>query len=282
MAYKILINTASICNIGMTRKTNQDRILVKTGDGKYGNFGLFLVADGMGGLSNGEKASEMIIEEFNAWWDNSLEKELKTMRSIKSDYFENTFDRIIDGVNARICGYSSETGEKMGSTLSLLFIFKDMYIIRHIGDSRIYCLDRGNGIRQVTTDHSWVARQVAESKMTKQEARVHPRRNILTQCIGVFENIHTESARGILNDTNVFLLCTDGFYNQLEEGVIARSIEEINMCSEYAIQARMEELCGMVLDSGAPDNVSAIAVYQSRGKRVGFFERVFRRNLINT
>jgi len=234
---------------GDKRPFNEDRVLVK----KYTIFnetwGMFLVADGLGSNHN-KIASQIIVDGLSNWWDNDLATMLSF--SFEPDVVFARLDETIAKINEKI--FSIESEKKIGSTLSLLFMMEDKYVIRHVGDSRIYVLNRENGIRQLTEDHSYVAAQVAAGLMTAEEAKVHPKRNVITRCMGMKNTVSMFSHMGIAGENDVFLLCTDGFYNLISEDAIL----DIVFNSELQTSEKVQILRKCI--KSAHDNVSIILV----------------------
>jgi serine/threonine protein phosphatase PrpC len=254
----------AITDTGNLKKQNQDNILVKVGDGSYGEFGLFIVADGMGGLAEGETASRIIVDWFAHWWDNDLSIMLNEDENIDMHWVDNQLVKLIESINRRIIDFGMSINQKVGSTLSALFIYGDTYFIKHIGDSRIYSMN--DGVVKLTEDHSWVAQQVREGKMTSDEAKIHPNRNVLTRCLGVMESIELYECMGRIKPEDDFLVCSDGFHNYLDEEEI---YSHIDLCKkeEGDIQECLAKLLQSVKQRGAHDNVSAVLVCQNHDEK---------------
>ncbi|ADU74750.1 serine/threonine protein phosphatase PrpC [Acetivibrio thermocellus AD2] len=255
----------ALTDIGNVKKTNEDNILVKVGDEKNGEFGLFLVADGMGGLAAGEVASGIIVNEFNLWWERQLPGILNQEGNtvLDTDTVLNAIswelDRLIQDINKKIIRFGLSINAKVGSTLTLLFIYQNKYLIKHVGDSRIYRIN--SSITKLTEDHSWVAQQVKEGKIKEEEAKYHPKRNILTRCLGVMENLEIFEACGDISDDDGFLVCSDGFHNYLDEHEIYCSLSSCKK-EDADVQKTLRELLEIVKLRGAADNISAVAVCQ--------------------
>lgn len=251
----------ALCDIGKVKKSNQDSILIKIGSESNNEFGLFVVADGLGGLAHGEQASLIAVEEFRRWW----EEELSTLLYNNIDTGIETIDRQVDllilKINEKILEYSGKINARVGTTLSMLFIFKDRYIIKHIGDSRIYIMN-GCYIKQMTEDHSWVAQQVREGKLSSEAAKVHPKRHILEKCLGVSADISIFEYSDYVHQDDLFLLCSDGFYNHLKEDEIMEAIQEYLAKDDGEIQDVVKSLLDKIMDRGARDNISLIIVQQ--------------------
>ncbi len=273
----------ALCNIGKVKKSNQDSILVKVGHYDHEEFGLFVVADGLGGLAHGERASFMVTEECKKWWEEELSAMLCSDMHINIDVIQKQLGFLIQRINKKIFEYAGSINARVGSTLSMLFLFKDMYVIKHIGDSRIYRIS--GTMEQMTEDHSWVAQQVREGKMTQKTAKTHAKRNILTRCLGVSEDIDLFETMGYVNKEDLFLLCSDGFYNDLDEREISDAIHRYLQSDQGDIQETVVALFRRVVNRGARDNISAIIIQQHEGKKekqesllLRFMKKIFNRD----
>lgn len=279
--YKHSFKISALCEIGKVKKVNQDGILVKVGEDVTGEFGLFLVADGIGGLAYGEEASEIIVNSFKEWWDKNLELFLSS-RQFNEDAIEQELSEQVRKINNKVNSFGQCIDERIGATLSLLFIYNKRYIIKHIGDSRIYIL--GEQIQQLTEDHSWVAEQILEGKISKQQGKNHINRNVLTRCIGVNENIEMFESIGHIDKVDSFLICSDGFYNYLEEDEILSALNKLSTNAyRYDINEVLKVLYEKITQRGAADNISAILICQERKDMRGILKKimnVFRKKII--
>lgn len=181
------------------RQTNQDRLYadIKSIDGC--NLGAFCVADGMGGLDNGDYASTVAIEAVEDWWKSFMPK---------GDGVLNELEQLIFKMNSQIIQYSKVKGLKIGTTCSILILSDSSYYIAHVGDSRIYIASRKvfkkQLISQITTDH------------------VNPNNNRLTSCIGVFDYPSIHMTSDLLTGNGRFILCSDGIYSVVNRQEIAK------------------------------------------------------------
>lgn len=246
-----MLDASSHSDSGDKRLLNEDRVLIKKYAISNEEWGMFLVADGLGSSHN-KVASQIIVDGLSHWWDNDL-------ATILSFPFEpqlvfTRLDEAIAKINSKI--FAIESKKRIGSTLSLLLTMGDKYIIRHVGDSRIYLLNRENGIRQLTNDHSYVATQIAEGLLSAEEAKVHPKRNVITRCIGMKNTVSLFSCDGTISDDDMFLLCTDGFYNLISEDAIL----DIVFNSEIELLEKVRSLRKCIEVGAAHDNVSLVLV----------------------
>lgn len=238
---------------GRVKKNNQDHILVKIGAWKGDEFGIFVVADGMGGLSAGEFASAVTIQFLSKWWEEKLPHLLMMNNKSTTEIIESLLS-MVKTINQYILEQGKTSNEKMGTTLSLLFLYKNNYHIIHVGDSRIYRIINSR-IEQLTKDHSYVGDLVAKGEITHSDAKLHPKRNLLTQCIGVYNEIKLFEDKGEMDQGTGFIICSDGFYNLLEDDEIVTAFK----CS-WNVEKTLKTLTKRVYERGANDNLSAIIV----------------------
>ena len=132
MRYQI----GTITNLGKKRSTNQDNFLVRTD--RYGGMpcALLLVADGMGGLTNGDMASGLVVEEMQKWWDARQQAHTVPKKISRS------LDEVIYKIHREIYAYEQQMDTRTGTTLSLVFLQGSRYLVKHVGDRRIYRLPK--------------------------------------------------------------------------------------------------------------------------------------------
>jgi len=262
----------ALSDIGYVKKTNQDRILIKIGEDQFSEFGLFVVADGMGGLAAGDKASEIAITEFKNWWHDKLPLLLNDKRIISINIIDKELSKLVFDINKRIIQFGRTKNCKLGTTLSMLFIYRNKYIIKHVGDSRIYKINED--MIRLTEDHSWVAEQVRQGIISEEDAVKHPKSHILLQCLGVKDTLNIFHEKGDVSEEDIFLLCSDGFYNLLMKNEILDVVRE-NKEDEEDIQNKIERLMEKVKARGAVDNASVILIYQNYNKvKIGVLEKL--------
>jgi serine/threonine protein phosphatase PrpC len=229
--------TGAATHVGKMRQLNEDHLLVRP------NVGLWAVADGMGGLEAGDLASHTIIEA------------LETVEApISAAALLADCETRIAAANSRLRVIAAERHVGMiGSTLVLLLAYKHHYAAVWSGDSRIYRV-RGGEIEQITVDHSEVQALIDAGKLTPQEARTWPRRNVITRAIGVSDEPELELTQGPLMPGDIFVLCSDGLTNHVEDHEILAAV------AEAAPQQGCDRLVALTLDRGATDNVTVVVV----------------------
>ena len=208
------MKTASLTDRGRVRPHNEDSCGIETaGAGRCRVYGLFL-ADGMGGHAAGDVASALFIqsarEVFSSWTPS-----FNTLQSRWTDLLYEIFSN----ANARIFAESAGSGKRgMGTTAVAGIACRGSLYCAWVGDSRLY-LYRDHVLEQITTDHSMVQELVRAGRITPAEARVHPRRNVITRSVGIEENMDPpEVCRLDLRAGDVVLLCSDGLTGEIDDG----------------------------------------------------------------
>jgi protein phosphatase len=150
----------------------------------------------------------------------------------------------------------------MGTTFSALALEGDTVHIAHVGDSRVYLLRRGT-IMRVTNDHTLVEEMVLKGLITPREARVHPKRHIITRALGTTPEVEIDLIQLEARPGDIFFLCSDGLSNHVEEREILRVAH-----GNDGWQDKLRELVGMALESGGQDNITAMfAVHEEASDR---------------
>ncbi|MGQ9619161.1 MAG: Stp1/IreP family PP2C-type Ser/Thr phosphatase [Candidatus Aminicenantia bacterium] len=204
---------------------------------------VFMVADGMGGHNAGEVASMLAVTTFIENYKKSFDETGDTLRAIETAFFEANRKVFEEGTVRK-----SQQG--MGTTLSVLVLKGEKAFIGHVGDSRIYLI-RDDECRKLTQDHSLVSKLQENGVITEEEARVHPRRNILYLSLGIKDHIQPQIKGGIdVKNGDVFVICTDGLSNLLSD-------EEINIIAiNNPPKKAVEKMIDLAKERGAPDNVT--------------------------
>jgi protein phosphatase len=224
----------SATSVGQVRKVNEDSLLV--------NPPLFAVADGMGGHGSGDLASGLAIETFKA---------AARLRPLSED---GVLDAL-EGANTAIVTY--EGGKGMGTTIAGLALVDttagDRLMVFNVGDSRVYRLS-GGGLMQLTVDHSEVQELVQAGVITRDEARVHPRRNIVTRALGTRPSSRPDHWLLTANAGDRFMVCSDGLYSEVSDDQIAA------LMATGHPQAAAEALVTAAVEAGGHDNVTVIVI----------------------
>jgi len=231
------IEAGAATHVGKVRRQNEDNYLVAT------RRGLWAVADGMGGHEAGDIASRVVVEELDAI----------TAPATAAELLANC-ERHMISANYRLKKLAQERGGVLiGTTVAVLLVFDRDYAGVWSGDSRIYRI-RQRRIEQISVDHTEVQELVSEGKLTPEEARVWPRRNVITRAIGVSESPELEIKGGTLEPGDVFVICSDGLTTHVKDEEI------LAVASEHPPQQACDRLIALTLERGAVDNVTVVAV----------------------
>ncbi len=257
---------AAQTDAGTTKSVNQDSLTVKVANTPNGEAAFLVLCDGMGGLEQGEVASTAAVRAFEQWFLKDFSA--LAASGIDAQTLEEIWSGILQGCNERIYDYSKEHRTSMGTTLTALLLFDGSYYISHVGDSRAYRL--GDEISQLTSDHTYTAREVALGHMTLAQAKNDSRRNVLLQCIGMGKPISPEFVSGKIEVGDSFVLCSDGFRHELTDEEIYEYCQNEPAQLEWSAQKRQEnsramnrllrELISMNKQRGEKDNISVAFV----------------------
>ncbi|MDB5993532.1 MAG: protein phosphatase [Pseudomonas sp.] len=225
-------------DIGKVRKRNEDAFV------DCPQRGLWAVADGMGGHQRGDVASQMIVTELGELPDGgSFSERVIAMR------------QCLHWLNRRMTQELTLTANRadsiMGSTVVALLIEGDRGACVWAGDSRCYLLRDGR-LHQLTRDHSLLEQLIKEQSMSAEDARQHPDARALTRAIGATDQLKLEVLELEVGPGDVFLLCSDGFYQSLDEGLLrdAMSLESLHPVFDQVMRGQ------------ARDNLTAVVISQ--------------------
>ncbi|MDR0311297.1 MAG: Stp1/IreP family PP2C-type Ser/Thr phosphatase [Acidobacteriota bacterium] len=235
------IESAALSDCGKIRDSNEDSFIADSENA------VFIVADGMGGHAAGETAGRMAAltaAEILLNPNPRLCPEEQLLEAVKQ-------------ANARVyeTQYSNPACRGMGSTLTALIFRGGNYHLAHVGDSRAYMLRDGK-LEQLSRDHSHVWQLYKSGEITKEEISRHPRKNLITRCIGMSPEIEADFARGPALENDIYLLCSDGLTDILTDGDIQRILTDSGRRPEKAC----ELLVYAANAGGGPDNITAVVV----------------------
>lgn len=230
-----------------TRDVNQDAIYASARKGR----GIFVVADGMGGHSGGEIASSAIVNGIKNWWDSNDFGDAET----EIDAVAEQCSMLLTNINVEVFSHFRERGQLGGSTVAVLIIWDDRYVILSAGDSRIYRV-RGKALEQLTTDDVWENLPEVKYEMANERVVSDFRFGKLTQALGSEERLKINRYGGMLSEREVFLLCSDGVYKYCPQEELERILCR---SSVFRSADRMKEMIRKcAVKSGVDDNYSAI------------------------
>lgn len=234
-------------HVGQKRSINQDFIYFS--DSPVGNLpNLYIVADGMGGHKAGDKASSFAVEEYVKHIQNAEDLHpLVLMRNA------------MDSVNEALFYLASSKPEYegMGTTFVTAVVVDDDLYIMNIGDSRLYVLD--DNLTQISQDHSLVEELVRSGQITKDEARNHPQKNVITRAVGVDTKVKADFFQLSMEEVRFILLCSDGLTNMVTEKTIKYVLENTKNLEKAA-----DVLISLANDNGGLDNISVVIIEKEK------------------
>lgn len=228
------VSYAARTDVGKVREHNEDCFSVDAA------LGLFVVADGMGGHASGEIASQIAVDTII----DQVRQGSNLIQAIEKAHLD-----ILKGVE-------HGTGKKgMGTTVVAVQMSENNYTLAWVGDSRAY--EWHEGIKQISKDHSMVQMLIDSGKITKAEAREHPRKNIIYQNLGAAEthDLQVSVKQGLLYKNHKIILCSDGLSDEVEDDQISEIIAAADN-DEDAV----ERLLAAAIYNGGKDNVTAIVI----------------------
>lgn len=232
---------------GLVRSQNQDYYLML----RFGPQALAaVVCDGMGGAKSGNVASklaaEVFFEELKKTFRPELDPEKADRLLLSAAQIANTAVYENSLLNEQMHG--------MGTTLVAVLILGKTAWFLNVGDSRAYLLN-GDGVKQVTVDHSLVELMVRRGELSSEQAKTYPGKNLITRAVGTEENVMCDTFRLTLQSGDCILLCSDGLSNLLADQEllfeVVHGLHKEDCC---------RRLIGIAKDRGAPDNVTAVLV----------------------
>lgn len=240
-------------DVGMVRNNNQDAVFsffsTSRSVEERPDFGLFIVADGMGGHHDGEKASAVAARIVASHVAS------KVYLSLISG--EDTNDRppIIESLVSAVQKANTEVIAKIpegGTTLTAAAVLSDLAYIVHVGDTRVYLISK-DGCEQITRDHSLVQRLKELDQLTDEEAQDYPQKNVLYRALGQNETLEVDAITRRMPPNSRLLLCSDGLWNLVSD----KEISEIVMSHENPQEA-CDKLVAMANTRGGTDNITTV------------------------
>ena len=233
-------------DVGKLRDTNEDSYYISNVDDE---IKIFILADGMGGYNGGEIASKLAVSTALSYIQTNFANTPKEKEDIL-----NLVKSAMEYANMVV--YEKSNNEKeltgMGTTLEVCLIYNNKVYIGHVGDSRVYRI-RKEFIRKLTHDHSYVQKLVKDGTITEEEARNHPKKNMLMKALGCTAFLEPDvTVKGFIKD-DIILMCSDGLSNMLDDEEIYEIIRQ-----EGTLAA--EKLVEKANENGGYDNITAIVI----------------------
>ena len=232
-----VFRTVCKTNRGLVRKKNEDALYFDEQNG------LWVVADGMGGIKGGDLASETVVDNLRSF--KRLETVSESIRDLEARFLiANTACRVM---------FEKQV---IGSTVAALFKYESLIIFLWAGDSRIYRL-RGGSLSLMTVDHNLAQERVRRGEVSQENAQSLPSSNVLTRAVGIHHHLRVEMNYAALESGDRFLICTDGLYRDLAFSEIERLLQN------EGVDSALDGLIDEALKKGGKDNISGLVIHVS-------------------
>lgn len=237
--------TAARTDAGCQRQRNEDSYFVSP------DQRVLVVADGMGGAVGGAMASRLAVEAIANLW------KVKPPHQNDRQLVKEWLDEAVSAANRSVWVAAEEdtSVRGMGTTVVVAVQSEDNHLqIAHVGDSRCYLL-RGGKARLLTDDHSVVHEMVKAGRLTEEQARINPYKNLITRCLGHDMQVEIDQTPVDIKANDYVVLCSDGLPTVLRDEEISAVLKK-----QKDPDGVCEELVQQTIDGGAPDNVTVIVV----------------------
>lgn len=247
-------------HVGLEREINEDSYLILTPPQVHAPIdALLMVADGVGGEHAGEVASGLLTEMFWRWFANNDYANLVHYNPSHPDYFLVVLKDLVENANEHLYHLANSNSHlaNMGTTATVAILSRGRLFLGHVGDTRAY-LFRGGRLQQLTTDHSWVADEVAAGRLSENEARVHPKRNLVNRVLGASLLLRVDRSANTLQPNDMLVFTSDGLTGLVQD----REIQEILEKNAHP-QDACDQLITLANQRGGTDNITVLAVQVS-------------------
>ncbi|MDY7012096.1 MAG: PP2C family serine/threonine-protein phosphatase [Cyanobacteriota bacterium] len=233
---------AGLTDTGIVRSVNQDNFYIDPDEGRF-----FIVADGMGGHAGGQEASQIAAAVIRKYLEEHWDSSVESPELLEKAVFEANQQILSDQLD------HPERGD-MGTTAVAVMFRQGKSWYAAVGDSRLYQM-RGDRLKQLSDDQTWVARALKQGDLTQEEARMHPWRHVLSQCLGR-KDLQKVVVRSLdARSGDCLLLCSDGLTEEVADDEIAACLTSNETCEE-AVHALVEE----AKHNGGSDNITVVLV----------------------
>lgn len=243
-------------DVGISKSTNQDSLTNMVVNTPQGRMAFAVLCDGMGGLDKGEVASTSVIHAFRNWVVEELPKLCEA--PLEDATIRSQWESIITQQNQTIKAFGARQGVRLGTTAVVMLLTQTRYYILNVGDSRAYELT--TGIRQITSDQTFVAREIAMGHMTQEEADHDSRRNVLLQCVGASDNVYPDMFFGDVQQNAIYMLCSDGFRHEITPDEIYAKLQPGVLFDDYTMQQNSISLIELNKQRQERDNISVALI----------------------
>ena len=253
----LTLDVGTRTDIGRSRAVNEDNVISVIPEDSQTmtqKGALFVVADGIGGYTQGDVASELAVNTTR-----------DTYYQDTSDDIAASLHRAVEQANlgifkrneAQFKDNAEDIARKGMGTTCVAVVLKDNTVyVANVGDSLVYLIRSGQ-VRQIAEDHSWPAEQVRTGKMTQAEADAENKRNVITRCLGRADSVNVYVGTEQVQDKDLLILCTDGLHTLVSENEMRMLVEQ------YGPEESAQRLIARANENGGPDNITAVVVHVS-------------------
>lgn len=262
-----MYRAAAYSNVGIRRKTNQDSCCVEVALLDENDAALLAVCDGVGGLAAGELASTSAVRWLTEWFETDYVQRVKTTVEDVDDLFDWVsveWERGLLRLNDLLRIHGRKTGTKSGTTFTAILLCCQHYFIGHVGDTRVYRFAQGD-VSILTDDQTWVAREMARGNITPEQARNHPKKNVILQAVGTQNELMPVFKRGKTESGDAYLVCCDGFRNELFDDELKDAFGHLQNANEEQMTQQCERLARLAMSRGETDNITCTIVSLQEG-----------------
>lgn len=228
-------------------RENQDVYLIEINR----NILTFAVADGMGGYEFGRETAKITID--------AIKKEIGVCENNSIDYLYYLLQSKYIQINDYVYNFGIEKSIKMGTTLSMINIINDRYLLSNVGDTRIYNI-RNSAIKTISKLQNVASQEYEMGKITLEEYKKHKQKNVLTQCIGIDKVIKPYFVHDYIEKGDIFILCSDGVYNFLTEEYLKDKLTNHSIGCNKDIECICKEIIEYAMKNGSDDNLTIMCI----------------------
>jgi protein phosphatase len=243
-------------SVGRQRDHNEDSLLVVNSslatNGEVVPFGLYIVADGMGGHKQGEVASGLAIRTIAS---EIVSKIMLALLAPQPEPPEESLQEIMEHSLQEAHRAVMKEAPGSGTTLTAVLNLENRLTIAHVGDSRAIAIHPDGTLLPLTRDHSLVMRMMEMGQLTEEEAAVHPQRNVLYRALGQGESFAPDVTTSPLPEAGYLLLCSDGLWGL----VLPEEIAQI-VTTTSSVQSACQKLVNAANEAGGPDNITVVLI----------------------
>lgn len=278
MAYLVTCGS----DVGRVKNINQDAIALKQIRVNGNEIIFAILCDGMGGFQQGELASTSVVMAYMDWFNNTF---LTHMDEMNEGRICADWDKLMNKMNVILYEYGLNNAIKLGTTLTTLLIWNDKYYIYNVGDGRVYELT--NNIMQITKDHSWVAREVEEGRMTAEQARMDKRKNRILRCVGGAPKTTGDFFVGSIPSGIVYMMCCDGVRNRVSDEELLYFFHPSCMTTQKSIDNNIKYIFELNKMRKESDNMSVIVIRQNDttvklSGNIDYIETIYEKMIVGT